>query len=78
MKVIYEPNYRRLIGWIVSERKNQGVTQPQLAEMLGFPSQSYISKIEIFERKINVVEYVRICDALNIDAKHGLDILSKK
>lgn len=78
MKTIFDPNYRRLISWLVSERKNKGITQPQLAVILGFPSQSYISKIETFERKIDVVEYVQICDVLSIDAKHGLDILSKK
>jgi len=77
MKSIFEPNYRKLIGWITAERKFKKLTQPQLAEKLGFPNHTYISKIETFERKLDVNEYVKICQALDLDPYEGIDILLK-
>lgn len=77
MKAIFEPNYRKLIGWLTAERKFKRLTQPQLAETLGFPNASYISKIETFERKLDVSEYVKVCQALDLDPHEGIEILLK-
>jgi len=77
MKSIYEPNYRKLIGWLTAERKFQKITQPELAEKLKFPNHTYVSKIERFDRKMDVYEFVEICKALNIDPHEGIDILLK-
>ncbi|TMO54438.1 XRE family transcriptional regulator [Pseudoalteromonas phenolica] len=77
MKAIFEPNYRKLVGWLTAERKFRKCTQPQLAEKLGFPNSSYISKIENFERKLDVNEYVKICQVLELDPHEGIDILLK-
>jgi len=38
---------------------------------------SWIGKIEQGERRLDVVEYLRICDALNIDPHEGLNIVKK-
>ena len=78
MKTIFDPNYRKLIGWLTAERKFQKITQPQLAEKLSLPNHTYISKIETFERKLDVSEFVRFCEALELDPHEGIDILIKK
>ena len=77
MKTIFEPNYRQLVGWLTAERKFKKMTQPQLAEKLALPNHTYISKIERFERKLDVYEFVKICAALEIDPHEGIEILIK-
>jgi transcriptional regulator with XRE-family HTH domain len=47
-------------------RHEKGVTQEALAEFLGKP-QSYVSKYELGERRIDVVEAIEVCRALNAD-----------
>ncbi|WP_438862372.1 helix-turn-helix domain-containing protein [Neptunicella sp.] len=45
-------------------RIDKKVTQLQLAEFLGRP-QSFVSKYESAERRLDVVEFIQICIALN-------------
>lgn len=47
--------------------KGAGLTQAALAAKLGKP-QSYVSKYERGERRVDVVELLEIADALGVDA----------
>jgi len=47
-------------------RREKGVTQEALAELLGMP-QSYVSKYELGERRLDLIETFEICRALNAD-----------
>jgi transcriptional regulator with XRE-family HTH domain len=47
-------------------RRDKGLTQEALAELLGVP-QSYVSKYELGERRLDFVETFEICHALNVD-----------
>ena len=47
-------------------REMAAITQAQLAEKLGRP-QSYISKIEVGERKLEATEFLELIDILRID-----------
>ena len=47
-------------------RREKGVTQEALAELLGMP-QSYVSKYELGERRLDLIETFAICRALNAD-----------
>ena len=67
MKSIYSKDYEAVISALVAARKAAGVTQVQLAEKLGKP-QSYVSKIENRERRLDIVEFFHICRAINADA----------
>lgn len=51
---------------VLSEIRNeQGVTQAELAALLGKP-QSFVSKIENGDRRIDLIELIAIADALDV------------
>lgn len=47
-------------------RQEAGLTQTQLAERLHRP-QSFVAKYEGGERRLDVVEYIEVCDAIGVD-----------
>jgi transcriptional regulator with XRE-family HTH domain len=49
-------------------REHQGLTQSELAQRLG-KHQSFVSKYESGERRLDVMEFVSVCDALGVEAK---------
>ncbi|MFW1909838.1 helix-turn-helix domain-containing protein [Acinetobacter ursingii] len=57
MRSIHDPRYQDLIKKIVELRELKKVTQVELARRLNKP-QSYVSKIEILERRIDVIELI--------------------
>lgn len=46
-------------------RTDKNVTQSQLADRLGLP-QSYVSKYETGERRLDFIETAEVCDALGL------------
>ncbi len=74
MKTIYKKRYRQIILSLVAKRKQSALTQQQLADKLEKP-QSYIAKIEKYERKLDVMEFIEFCEALNVDTADMVDIL---
>lgn len=68
MKSIHRDEYTKLIEKLVTARKEQGITQIQLSKKLRKP-QSYVSKYENKERRLDVLEFIEIAKALDIDAK---------
>jgi len=56
---IYTNEHKKLIERIVRARKEAGLSQIEAAKRLG-RSQSYISKIEVGQRKIDVIELKKI------------------
>lgn len=56
----------------MAARKRAGLSQEELARRLGKP-QSYVSKYENGERRLDVVEVAEIAEAMGIDA---LDLLN--
>lgn len=64
---VFSPAYRRLREWLVEARRARGMTQAQLALLLGRP-QSFISKYERGERRLDFVEVLEIAVALRVDA----------
>lgn len=62
---IHSPPYIVLRELLTSARLQAGVTQEQLAARLGRP-QSYVAKYESGDRRLDVVEFVEACEALNL------------
>lgn len=71
VKSIYSVEYKSVIDALVAERKRAGITQSQLASKLGKP-QSFVSKTESRERRLDIVEFFHICRAMG---KDGVEIL---
>ncbi|MGN6148121.1 MAG: helix-turn-helix domain-containing protein [Rhizomicrobium sp.] len=57
--------YRRLCQLLSEARDTRGFTQAVVAKRLGKP-QSYVSKYESGERRLDVIELLDVAAALNI------------
>ena len=51
---------------LVEARRRKGLTQAKVAELLGRP-QSFVSKYETGERRLDVAEFLEVCHALSIE-----------
>ena len=61
----HNPDYRLLLTVLKSARKRAGVSQVDLAERLG-NTQTFVSKCERGERRIDAVELVEFAEALGV------------
>ena len=66
-KSVFSEKYDRFRLLLVEARKSSGLTQVQLADKL-FKPQSFVSKYERGERRLDVVEFFDVAAALGIDA----------
>ena len=51
---------------LIEARSRAGLTQVAVAERLGRP-QSFVSKYEVGERRLDVVEFLEVCAAVGAD-----------
>jgi predicted transcriptional regulator len=65
-KSLHDPAYKDMITRLASARVDAGLTQQGVAARLGLP-QSYVAKIEGGERRIDVIEFLRLAKALGVD-----------
>ncbi len=65
MRAANNPHYVEFISYLRRARLSKGWTQLELAQQLGKP-QSYISKIETCERRLDLIEAARIALALGL------------
>lgn len=65
-KSVFTDAYAVLLETLVAARKEQGVTQVELARRLGKP-QPFVSYVERGERRIDVIEFYAIMRALKLD-----------
>ena len=63
----FSRKYARLREILAAARRDRGFTQASLAQQLRRP-QSFVSKFERGERRLDVVEFLEITDALGLDA----------
>jgi ribosome-binding protein aMBF1 (putative translation factor) len=70
VRSIHDPRYLEIVGRLRRAREDRGVGQGELGARLGRP-QSYVSKIETGERRVDLIETLDICRALGIQ----LDVL---
>lgn len=77
IKTIHDTKYESLIKWLVSIRKERGLTVRDIGILIGEHHQ-LVSRIETLQRKLNIYEYVQYCEALKVSPDKGLDILKTK
>lgn len=73
----HSADYERLREALSKARKNKGLTQNVLAERLDKP-QSFVSKYENGERRLDVVEFLSICEALELDPGKEIEAFRNK
>lgn len=64
-KSIHSKLYHRIIAHLRAKREEKGLSQYQLSQILNVP-QPYVSRIETCERRIDILELMNICEALDI------------
>ena len=64
-KTIYSPIHERMLEILRAARVKAGLTQVQAAERLGC-RQTFLSKIERGERRLDVIEFLVICRAYEV------------
>ncbi|VVE55984.1 XRE family transcriptional regulator [Pandoraea communis] len=81
---IHDPKYQVFRQMLLDARKEKGLQQVEVAERLG-KTQSFVSKYERGERRLDFCEFIEVAAALEIDAVHFIEtyeaqvpILSKK
>ena len=65
MKSIYDQKYVEIITRLRVARHEKNITQITLAAKLGV-HQSFISKVECCERRLDIVEFIYWLNALNL------------
>lgn len=65
-KSLKSAEYARLISLLVAARHKAGIRQQALAKKLRKP-QSFIAKYEGGERRLDVIEFIAIAEALGAD-----------
>ena len=65
MKTIHDQRYIEVIALLRKARERSGRTQGEIAQMLGRP-QSYVSKVETCERRVDVIELLQLCRVINV------------
>ena len=73
-KTIYSDDYARLLEWLRDQRNEKGVTTRGLGEHLGVVH-TWVSKIELGERRLDLIEYIQYCKALEIDPHEGINLI---
>lgn len=74
MKSIYTDDYINIISVLRAIRVNKNITQAEMAKLLN-TTQSYVSKVENRERRLDVIELLSWIDALGVSVS---DVLPEK
>ena len=75
-KSIHSEEYEVFVRLLRDARKMRRFTQTDLAEKLDRP-QSFVSKIETGERRLDLVEFLFVAKALRLDASKFVRKLSR-
>lgn len=63
---IYHDDYQHLLAILKALRREAGVTQVELGERVG-NTQTFMSKFERGELRLDVTEFVDVCEALGVE-----------
>ena len=74
MKSIYSDDYINIISVLRAIRINKNTTQAEMAKLLN-TTQSFVSKVENRERRLDVIELLSWIDALDVSVS---DVLPEK
>ena len=72
---VVSPDYRAAIEAIKDIRVARGVTQRELARRLRKPP-SFVNKIELLERRLDILEFVAMARALEITPEEMISVVT--
>lgn len=70
-KTLQSERHRALIDLLIARREAAGLTQAELANLLG-EYQSFVARLESGQRRVDVVEFLQISDILKIDTTRAI------
>ena len=73
-KTIHSDGYRVLVTWLKYSRHQKGLSMRELAEKLDVPH-SWVGKVEQMERRLDIIEYIRLCQCIGIDPVDGVTLV---
>jgi transcriptional regulator with XRE-family HTH domain len=76
-KAKFSPAYDYLRSLLIKAREDAGLRQEDVARKLKRP-QSFVSKVELGERRLDLVEFVEITQAIDADAVYILRQVIKR
>ncbi|GFM62533.1 hypothetical protein PSCICG_36930 [Pseudomonas cichorii] len=66
VKTIHNTHYQALLQLLLEAREAAGLSQKELTTRLGRP-QSFVSKTENAERRLDVIEFLEVCKGIGVD-----------
>lgn len=66
--------YKEVIEQLAARRRELGLTQQQVADRLGLHKQ-FISRVELGERRLDLVEFVDVARALELDPARLVELI---
>jgi transcriptional regulator with XRE-family HTH domain len=75
-KSLGSARHKALVGLLIRKREAAGMTQADLAERLG-EYQSFVARLESGQRRIDVVEFLELADAIGLDPAKTISTLKK-
>ena len=74
VKSIFDKRYIGLIDRLVELRKSKGHTQRTFAQKAGYTN-SFVGRVEVRERRLDVVELIDYCRALDISNDEIMELV---
>lgn len=75
LKTLHSPEHKKLAKWLKEQRVAKGFTMRELAARID-TTHSFVGKVEQRERKLDVIEFIRYCEALEVSPLDGLKAAS--
>ena len=75
-KTIHSEQYIHLLRWLRRHRLAAGLSMRSLGTRMNVPH-SWIEKTEQGERRLDLLEFVKLCTALECDPHEGLQLLKR-
>ena len=67
VKTLGTERHKALVALLIAKREAAGLTQSELAAKLG-EYQSFVARLESGQRRVDVVEFLDLADAIGFDA----------
>lgn len=75
-RTLRSPRHEALRRWLVDQRKAKGLSQAEVAKLIG-RYQSFVADLERGQRRLDVVEFLELAEAIGFDASKAIRIIAK-